>query len=101
MNDALVPTIWAVTAGQLVFPRPRRRGSGRSLLSQAEREVLRLATQGWSDGQIATRLSFATTTVKAHLSSAFAKLAAQPSEPVAELPGSVLAGTGEESTLAS
>jgi two-component system, NarL family, nitrate/nitrite response regulator NarL len=99
LQEALAPTISAVLAGQLVFPRSSHRDGAHASLSRREHEVLRLATQGWSDSQIATRLSVARTTVKAHLNSAFAKLAAQPAESFADLPAkpTILAASGEES----
>jgi DNA-binding NarL/FixJ family response regulator len=75
VDEALVPSVRAVFAEQVVFPRRERRNVAAPVLSHRERQVLRLAVQGRTNDEIASRLYIATSTVKGHLTSAFAKLA--------------------------
>jgi two-component system NarL family response regulator len=70
----LTPTVRAVYAGQVAFPRCERRRAGVPALSSRERQVLRLAVQGRTNDEIAAELVLATSTIKSHLTSAFAKL---------------------------
>ena len=74
VDEALMPTVRAVYAEQVVFPRRGRRSAEIPVLSHRERQVLRLAVQGRSNDEIASHLFLATSTVKSHLTSAFAKL---------------------------
>lgn len=75
IEQALVPSLRAVAAEQVVFPRRDRRRLEVPALSHRERQVLRLAAQGRTNDEIAKRLYLANSTVKSHLTSAFAKLA--------------------------
>jgi DNA-binding NarL/FixJ family response regulator len=70
----LAPTVNAVAAGQLCLPREDRRGLNRQPLSYRERQTLGMVVMGYSNGEIASRLYLAESTVKSHLSSAFRKL---------------------------
>jgi two-component system, NarL family, response regulator len=70
----LTPTVRAVYADQVVFPRCERRRAGVPALSFRERQVLRFAVQGRTNDEIAAELVLATSTIKSHLTSAFAKL---------------------------
>jgi two-component system, NarL family, response regulator len=70
----LTPTVRAVYAGQVAFPRCERRRAGVPALSFRERQVLLLAVQGRTNDEIAAELVLATSTIKSHLTSAFAKL---------------------------
>ncbi len=74
VKTALAPTIRAVYAEQVVFPRGVRREVEVPVLSHREREVLRLVVGGCTNDEIADTLYLATSTVKCHLTSAFAKL---------------------------
>lgn len=75
LRTALSPTVRAVMAEQVVFPRNgRRRMESLPPLSHRERQVLRLAVTGRTNDQIAAKLFLSTSTVKSHLTSAFAKL---------------------------
>jgi DNA-binding NarL/FixJ family response regulator len=75
LTTALAPTVRAVLAGQVVFPRNGlRRNESPPPLSHRERQVLRLAATGRTNDQIAAKLFLSTSTVKGHLTSAFAKL---------------------------
>jgi DNA-binding NarL/FixJ family response regulator len=70
----LTPTVRAVYADQVAFPRCERRHTGVPALSFREKQVLRLAVQGRTNDEIADELVLATSTIKSHLTSAFAKL---------------------------
>jgi DNA-binding NarL/FixJ family response regulator len=85
LDDALVPTVRAVFAELVVFPRGERRSLEPPALSYREREVLRLAIQGLTNDEIGARLYLATSTVKSHLTSAFSKLAVRSRSEAAAL----------------
>jgi len=74
LQAALPPTVRAVLAEQVVFPRNGRRRIDSPPLSHRERQVLRLAVTGQTNAQIAAKIYLSTSTVKSHLTSAFAKL---------------------------
>jgi two-component system NarL family response regulator len=76
LEHALVPAVHAVAAGLSVMPTVLRGGADRLAFSHREREVLRLAVTGHTNGQIASALFLAESTVKSHLSSAYRKLGA-------------------------
>jgi DNA-binding NarL/FixJ family response regulator len=67
-------TVRAVCEGQIVVPRTLRQHVVRQPLSHREKQILRLVVRGWTNRQIADELFLAESTVKTHLSSAFAKL---------------------------
>jgi DNA-binding NarL/FixJ family response regulator len=74
LDAALAPTVRAAAAGQVVLPRASRQHLGRGALSRRERDVMRLVVDGQTNDQIAAKLFLTTSTVKSHLTSAFAKL---------------------------
>jgi DNA-binding NarL/FixJ family response regulator len=76
LEEALAPAARAVAAGLSVMPTALRGGAERAAFSHREREVLRLAVTGHTNGQIASKLFLAESTVKSHLSSAYRKLGA-------------------------
>jgi DNA-binding NarL/FixJ family response regulator len=76
VEDALAPATRAVAAGLSVMPTALRNGAEPAAFSHREREVLRLAVTGYTNGQIASTLFLAESTVKSHLSSAYRKLGA-------------------------
>lgn len=76
LDETLAPAVRAVAAGLSVLPVPLRAAAERPALSHREREVLRLAIAGNSNGEIANGLFLAQSTVKSHLSSAYRKLGA-------------------------
>jgi DNA-binding NarL/FixJ family response regulator len=71
---SLVPTIEAVRAGQISVPSRRALSGVQPGLSTREKQVMGLVALGFSNGEIASRLFVAESTVKSHLSSAFGKL---------------------------
>ncbi|HEX6583947.1 MAG TPA: sigma-70 family RNA polymerase sigma factor [Thermoleophilaceae bacterium] len=77
VTTALAPTVRAVNAEQVVFPRGLSRDVDMPVLSRRERDVLRFVVAGCTNDEIANRLYLATSTVKCHLTSAFAKLGAR------------------------
>jgi DNA-binding NarL/FixJ family response regulator len=81
----LALTVLAVHAGQIVVPRSLRQHVVRSPLSHREKQILRLVVRGFTNRQIADELYLAESTVKTHLSSAFAKLDTHSRAEVTEL----------------
>jgi DNA-binding NarL/FixJ family response regulator len=71
---ALGPCLAAVLAGQICVPQGNRQVVERPVLSAREKQILGLVVMGYMNGQIAEQLFLAESTVKSHLSSAFAKL---------------------------
>jgi DNA-binding NarL/FixJ family response regulator len=74
VETALAPVVGAVCAGQVSIPSERRREVRTTALTNREKEILVLVVTGLTNGQIAQELYLAESTVKSHLSSAFAKL---------------------------
>ena len=74
IGATLVATASAVAAGQLAIPPALRRQLAPRPLSHREKQVLKLVVLGYTNRQIADELYVAESTVKTHLSSAFAKL---------------------------
>jgi DNA-binding NarL/FixJ family response regulator len=85
LEDALAPSVEAVLAGQVVFPRTERRRFQRGALSHRERQVLWMAADGLTNDEIGSRLHLATSTVKSHLTSAFSKLGVRSRNEAAEI----------------
>src|SRR3984957_6674184 len=74
IDSALGPSIYAVLSGQTCVPRNHRQQIDPPPLSSREKQILGLVVMGFMNGQIAEQLFLAESTVKSHLSSAFAKL---------------------------
>lgn len=74
VDTALVPAIRAVAANQTCVPRALKVAVDKPTLSHREREVLKLAVSGRTNGEIAAALCLAESTVKSHLSAAFHRL---------------------------
>ena len=70
----LVPTLIAVSSGQIVLPAALRQTIAPHTLTLRERECLSLAIDGLSNAEIASRLFVSQSTVKTHLHAAFAKI---------------------------
>jgi DNA-binding NarL/FixJ family response regulator len=74
LERALEPCLRAVLAGQVCVPDAHRRELNPPALSAREKQILGLVVMGYMNAQIARQLFLAESTVKSHLSSAFAKL---------------------------
>ncbi|HKF83112.1 MAG TPA: response regulator transcription factor [Solirubrobacterales bacterium] len=73
IESTLAVTVSAVGSGQAVVPRELRASVQRPALSHRERQVLTYVCEGLTNAQIAEQLFLSESTVKSHLSSAFAK----------------------------
>ncbi|HEU5252506.1 MAG TPA: response regulator transcription factor [Solirubrobacterales bacterium] len=73
IESTLAVTVSAVVSGQAVVPRELRASVQRPTLSHRERQVLTYVCEGLTNSQIAEELFLSESTVKSHLSSAFAK----------------------------
>ncbi len=73
IESTLAVTVRAVGSGQAVVPREMRASVQRPTLSHRERQVLTHVCEGLTNSQIAEQLFLSESTVKSHLSSAFAK----------------------------
>jgi DNA-binding NarL/FixJ family response regulator len=69
----LTAAVSAVGSGQSVVPREMRASVERPAFSHRERQVLSYVSQGLTNAQIAEELFLSESTIKSHLSSAFAK----------------------------
>jgi DNA-binding NarL/FixJ family response regulator len=74
LGSALVPCVAAACVGQVCVPKSQARQVDAASLSARERQILGLVVMGYMNSEIATQLTVAESTVKSHLSSAFAKL---------------------------
>jgi DNA-binding NarL/FixJ family response regulator len=85
LDDTLAPSLIAVAVGQAAVPRRLRGGLQKPVFSHREREVLGRVAAGMTNSQIAEALFLAESTVKSHLSSAFAKLGVRSRKEAAAL----------------
>jgi DNA-binding NarL/FixJ family response regulator len=85
LDSSLGSCLQAVRAGQICVPRGHWRQVEPPVLSTRERQVLGLVAMGYMNSQIAGRLFLAESTVKGHLSSAFAKLGVRSRNEAADL----------------
>jgi DNA-binding NarL/FixJ family response regulator len=74
LSQRIMPCLHAAASGQLCAPLQLGNQIAQPPLSAREKQVLGLVTMGYMNCQIAERLYLAESTVKSHLSSAFAKL---------------------------
>jgi DNA-binding NarL/FixJ family response regulator len=74
LEHALVATVHAVMAGQLAVPVTGLDQVERVAFTAREKQAMGLLVMGLSNKEIAAKLFLAESTVKCHLSSAFAKL---------------------------
>ncbi len=71
---ALLPSIEAALVGQITIPSTAGAKAAPRLLTTREKQILGLVVMGMTNAAIASQLYLAESTVKSHLSSAFAKL---------------------------
>jgi DNA-binding NarL/FixJ family response regulator len=81
----VIPTIAAVSSGQICLPRHAQVAAVRPVLSIREKQVLGLVALGLANGEIAEQLVVTESTVKSHLTSAFAKLGVRSRHEAADL----------------
>jgi DNA-binding NarL/FixJ family response regulator len=74
IETRLALTVRAVCAGYAAVPRPEPSAVDANTLSAREKQVLGMVVMGFSNGEIARTLHLAESTIKSHLSAAFAKL---------------------------
>ena len=72
--EALGPAVRAAVAGQVSYPAELMPNTLRAHLSKREKQILGMVVLGFSNAEIATKLFVTESTVKSHLSSAFATL---------------------------
>lgn len=85
MEETLLPAVAAVASGQVCLPTRDVIGVERPVLSIREKQVVGLVAMGLMNIEIAERLFLAESTVKSHLSSAFAKLGVRSRHEAVEL----------------
>lgn len=74
IDEALAPVVAAVRTGHSCVPSRNRSELPIQVLTTREKQILALVANELTNSQIAARLFLAESTVKSHLSSAFAKL---------------------------
>jgi two-component system, NarL family, response regulator DesR len=74
MERALEPAVRAVLAGQVSYPAELMPTELRKALTKREKQILGMVVLGFSNAEIAAKLYVSESTVKSHLSSAFATL---------------------------
>jgi DNA-binding NarL/FixJ family response regulator len=85
IDETLVPTVYAVSAGQIAIPKEDAMQVGAPTLSAREKQVLGMVVMGYMNCDIAKQLYLAESTVKSHLSSAFLKLGVRSRSEAVEL----------------
>ncbi len=85
MSQTLLPAVAAVASGQVCVPTRDVIDAERPVLSIREKQVMGLVAMGLMNIEIAERLFLAESTVKSHLSSAFAKLGVRSRHEAVEL----------------
>lgn len=85
LESTLAVAVRAVASGQSVVPRKLRASVERPAFSHRERQVLSFVSRGFTNAQIAEKLFLSESTIKSHLSSAFAKFGVRSRKEAAAL----------------
>jgi DNA-binding NarL/FixJ family response regulator len=85
LESTLAVAVTAVASGQSVVPRKLRASVERPNFSHRERQVLGFVSRGLTNAQIAEQLFLSESTIKSHLSSAFAKFGVRSRKEAAAL----------------
>jgi DNA-binding NarL/FixJ family response regulator len=85
LETSLIASVAAVAVGQTAVPRRVRGGLHKPAFSHRERQVLDHVAAGLTNSEIAESLFLSESTVKSHLSSAFAKLGVRSRKEAAAL----------------
>lgn len=85
LATAFGPALRAAWAGQVCVPQQHSEQIEPASLTPREKQILGLVVMGYMNSQIAEQLFVAESTVKSHLSSAFAKLGVRSRTEAAEL----------------
>jgi DNA-binding NarL/FixJ family response regulator len=85
LESTLAVAVRAVASGQSVVPRKLRASVERPAFSHRERQVLSFVSRGLTNAQIADELFLSESTIKSHLSSAFAKFGVRSRKEAAAL----------------
>lgn len=85
LEETLAITVLALAAGQSAVPRELRASVEKPAFSHREKQVLRLVADGRTNAEIANCLFLSESTIKSHLSSAFAKLGVRSRKEAAAL----------------
>lgn len=85
LEATLAVAVRAVESGQSVVPRNLRASVERPNFSHRERQVLSFVSRGLTNAQIAEKLFLSESTIKSHLSSAFAKFGVRSRKEAAAL----------------
>lgn len=85
LESTLAVAVRAVASGQSVVPRKLRASVERPAFSHRERQVLSFVSRGLTNAQIAEKLFLSESTIKSHLSSAFAKFGVRSRKEAAAL----------------
>lgn len=85
LETTLAATVVAVRSGLVCVPRPMRALLESESLSIREKQVLGMLVMGFTNAEIAAKLFLAESTVKSHLSSAYAKLGVRSRKDAATL----------------
>lgn len=85
LESTLALAVRAVASGQSVVPRNLRASVERPAFSHRERQVLSFVSRGLTNAQIAEQLYLSESTIKSHLSSAFAKFGVRSRKEAAAL----------------
>jgi DNA-binding NarL/FixJ family response regulator len=74
VERTLIPTVRAVSAGQIAYPVALLANGVVQALSNREKQILGMVVMGFSNAEISAKLFISESTVKSHLSSSFSKL---------------------------